>query len=606
MTRVSGRGRVRVLLVAALLGVIGCQVPGPTAPPTRASGRAPNQRLAAADARLYAGDYDGAEAAYRGLARDGVAGAAAHLSTLLAYEGRFQDAIVQARAGVDARSDSDSLARLTRALDWSQQLNEALATGARAVATRPVHVLAHLFYSEVLADTGRFDAATRELRAAEAMGGDGYVRAEIDREWANYYRARGDTGAELNFTQLAVKEQSRFPERQLDLIRYDYGNGKAQAARTAIDRLLSARGKSYRLLIETAQAAFLGGDADRSASLYEAAAQASPDPEAAIGPAELMVVTRRDFTGAHDLLLTALQRDPGSSGAYEFLRYLDLLVIKRDPDAELGAIAPQRPAALAGVRKAALDRVNGYRSGVGLPALREDPALAEAAEAHAYFYLFNFGQPQLQGLGIHAEDPALPGFVGASALDRDRHFGFGGSRSAEVIDHDFSPEASVETWADSVYHRYPLLDRETQLAGYGSAAVGPLTVQVLDLGMTAAGKGDPIVYPAADQKDVPATFSGNELPSPLPQGALPPSGYPVTLQVGGAQKLTVASARLVDPSGHELPVYALAPADAVASSQWALLAQQPLKPGATYVAEVSGKIDGEDFSRRWSFTVSPA
>ena len=604
MTRVSGRGRVPVLLVAVLLSLAGCQAPGTSGPSPRSSPSAQDPRLQAADAKLLGGDYDGAETAYRALLEAEVPGAASHLSTLLAYEGRFHEAVTTARAGVDARADSDSLARLTRALDWSQQLDQALATGARAVAAKPVQPLAHVFYAEVLADTGHFDAAVRELRAAEGASGDAYLRSEIDREWANYYRARGDTGAELNYTQLAVKDEPRFPERQLDLIRYDYGNGRTDAARAAIDKLLRASGKNFRLLLATADSAFVGADGDRASSLYAAAAQVSPDPEAALGQAEVLVVTKRDFNGAHDLLTAALRRDPTSSDVYEYLRYLDLLLLKKDPDAELSQLAPQRPAALAADRKAALDRVNAYRSGVGMAALQEDPALAEAAQAHAYYYLFNFGQPQLQGLGIHTEDPSLPGFFGASSLDRDRHFGYSGGRAAEVIDHDFTPEASVETWADSVYHRYPLLDHESQAEGYGTAAVGPLNVQVLDLGMASAGQADPVVYPAAGQKDVPGTFTGNEIPNPLPQGAIPPTGYPVTLQVGGAQKLAIASARLVDPAGHEVPSYQLAPADAVAASEWAILAQQPLQPGATYTAEVTGKIDGQDFSRRWSFTVA--
>ena len=41
-----------------------------------------------------------------------------------------------------------------------------------------------------------------------------------------------------------------------------------------------------------------------------------------------------------------------------------------------------------------------------------------------------------------------------------------------------------------------------------------------------------------------------------------------------------------------------------ASSEWALLAQHPLTPGAKYTVEVVGKVDGQDFSRRWSFTVA--
>jgi hypothetical protein len=36
------------------------------------------------------------------------------------------------------------------------------------------------------------------------------------------------------------------------------------------------------------------------------------------------------------------------------------------------------------------------------------------------------------------------------------------------------------------------------------------------------------------------------------------------------------------------------------------MAQSPLKPGATYTAEVAGTVDGQPFSQRWSFTVTSA
>ena len=97
----SGRGRRHVLLLAMLLTLAACQAPAAKSQPKTA-----NQRVQAADARLYAGDYDGAEASYRALAGDGVAGAASHLSTLLAYESRFEESVATARAGVQARTDS--------------------------------------------------------------------------------------------------------------------------------------------------------------------------------------------------------------------------------------------------------------------------------------------------------------------------------------------------------------------------------------------------------------------------------------------------------------------------------------------------------------------
>jgi tetratricopeptide (TPR) repeat protein len=609
MTGVRGRGPARLLFLALAVCLVaaGCQAPLTHAAsgPASSQGQAADRRVLAADARLYRGDYDGAEAQYRSLAATGVPGAASHLSTLLAYDGRFEEAVAEAQAGVALRADSDSLARLTRALDWSEQVDAAAQAGARAVAAKPVEALAHAFYSEALADAGRFDAAERELLAAEGMGGDAFVQAEVDREWANAYRGRGDSESELNYSELAVKAQPGFPERQLDLIRFDYGNQRPDSARTLSDRLLASRPKNYRILIGVADAALVGGDTDRAPSLYRAAAEARPDgPEAALGQAEVDVALNRDFNGAHDLLLNALKVNPTSSALYEYLRYLDLLVLKTDPAAELVPIAAQRPADLAAARRAALDAMNGPRSALGLPALQDDPALDEAAQAHAYFYLFNASQSQLGGTGISTEDASLPGFTGVNPIDRARHFGYAGARGAEMANHVLTAAGSVGSSINSVFHRFSLLDPEAVAAGYGEARIGPIAISVLDVGAGAPGAGGPVSYPADRQSGVPSAFVDDEVPSALPQGAPTPAGYPVTVQVGGAQKLSVTSGRLLGPDGREVPSYGLAPGSPLAPNQWALVAMQPLKPGASYTAEVTGTVDGKDFTQRWSFTVT--
>ncbi len=610
MTRVRGPVTARLFPLVLAVAAVACQTP--LSPLTSArpgaiaqSSTSVDRRVLAADAKLHAGDYDGAESALRSLAASRVPGAAAHLSTLLAYEMRFQEAIAEAQAGVQLKADSDSLARLTRALDWAQDINGAVQAGARAVTAKPVEVLAHVYYAEALADAGRFDAARPELRTAENMGGDAYARAEIDREWANFHRVRGDDQSELNYTRLAVKAQPRFPERQLDLIRFDYANQRSDTARSLTDRLFQSHPRSYRLLVAVADAALAGGDVQRAPSLYRAAADVRPEgAEAALGQAEVQVALQRDFTGAHDLLLAALKRDPTSSALYEYLRYLDLLVLKQDPAAELDPISPQRPAALAAERKTALDVLNSRRTAIGLPALRQDPALEEAAQSHAYFYLFNASQAQVGGTGISNEDASLPGFTGVRSIDRDRRFGFTGARGIELASHLLTAGGSVQNWIDSVFHRLPVLDRETVVAGYGAAHVGPIAIAVLDVGAGPAAAGDPIVYPADGQSDVPGVFVDNEVPDPLPQGAITPAGYPVTLAVGGAQQLNVTSGRLLGPDGKEMASYTLGPGNQLGQSQWALVAKEPLQPGARYTAEVSGSVDGQDFTRRWSFAVA--
>ena len=232
--------------------------------------------------------------------------------------------------------------------------------------------------------------------------------------------------------------------------------------------------------------------------------------------------------------------------------------------------------------------------------------MAEAAQAHAHYFLFNFGQPQISGLGVHAEDPTLPGFVAQNGLLRARHWGYTGTRGSEVINHVYTPESAVQVWVDSVFHRFPIIDRETSVTGYGEARIGLLSIAVVDFGLAPAAKGDPVMFPPDQARDVPTSFTGNELPDPLPEGAQPPAGYPITLEAGGASVLTGLSGRLIGPDGKEVTGFALSPGRELGQNEWAFLASSPLKAGALYTVEVSGQIDGQPFTKRWSFTVVQA
>ncbi|MGH7698809.1 MAG: tetratricopeptide repeat protein, partial [Candidatus Dormibacteria bacterium] len=409
--------------------------------------------LGRADVLLFKGDYLGAEAGYRKLAGGGDAHARAHLALLLAYESRYQESLAVAQQAVAARSDSEDLAILTRARDWAQDYDGALQSGAAALRAKPVSPLAHPFYAEVLADSGLYTAARRQLRLGQASARDRYARSEVDREWANLYRDEGDTAQELNYFQLSQRAQPAFPERTLELVRYEYQVGRSSAARTLLAGLQKRDSHAYWALESGAEAAqYLDGDATQATKLYQAALRAAPGaPTASLGLAEL-AANAHHFRAAHDLLLPVLKAHPDAGDVYLFLRYLDQLVLHIDPSADLASASSSAATQLAAAQAEALDRVNGYRVAAGLSPIPAGPGLAQGAEAHAYYVLFNWGAKQLAGLGIHSEAPSLPGFTGVNGLDRSRHFGYRGSRSSEVIDHVESPASAVETWVDAVYH----------------------------------------------------------------------------------------------------------------------------------------------------------
>jgi tetratricopeptide (TPR) repeat protein len=590
----------RLIAFLACLGLIlsACQAPSagkPSVAPTAAD------PLAAADARLFSGDYDGAEAAYLKLIAAGNPVAQAHYALLLDYESRFGEAVVQARAAAAAHPDSVTLGHLTRALDWTEDIAGALDAGSRAVKATPVDPLAHVFYSEALADSAKFPSARAELRAAEKVANDTYAIAEVEREWSNYYRGLGDVLEELNHLQLSIRAQPGFPERQLELARYQYSRPNPAAAQAVLAAIRKQHPGDYGVNVSIGDTAVVYQDVPVAEAAYLAALKVRPNGTAAsLGEAELDVSVKRDFKAAHDLLLASLRANPTSLDVYNYLYHLDLLVLKTDPVQELGP-APAGTA-LSDARKQGLDRVNSFRSALGLPALVESAPLSEAALAHAYFWLFNYGQPAVADVRVHAEDPALPGAIGADSLARAQHFGYPGSRTAEDISHSYLPVAAVDHWVDAVFHRLAIGDPEATTAGYGEAQVGTLSIQVLDLGLAAASTHGPVVYPAPDQGNIPSAFLGNEIPDPAPTARYP-TGYPITIEVGSGSTLKVQSAQLVGPDGKAVAGYGVDPAQ-LQANQYGVLPQDPLAAGSRFTFTVSGTVDGQPFQKSWSFTVA--
>src|SRR4029077_16561732 len=170
-----------------------------------------------------------------------------------------------------------------------------LDAGSRAVKSTPVDPLAHVYYSEALADSGNFEAARTELQAGEKAARDAYISAEAEREWANYYRGKGDPLEELNHLELALKAQPDFPERALELARYKYLDQKADAAKSLLTALHKKHAGDYGVSVAAADSAFLHGDANTAESLYQAALKARPNaPAASVGQAELDVAVKRD------------------------------------------------------------------------------------------------------------------------------------------------------------------------------------------------------------------------------------------------------------------------------------------------------------------------
>lgn len=254
-----------------------------------------------------------------------------------------------------------------------------------------------------------------------------------------------------------------------------------------------------------------------------------------------------------------------------------------DPDDE-----PQR----------ALSVANRYRRIMGLPPLRLDTALCASADSHSRYLDTNneFG---------HTELPGHNDFVGRDLLERSAAFGYSGGGYEDVSYGSSNAAVAVARLFEAPYHRLPFMQPGSPDFGMGRA--GKQTT--LEFGLT--GEEGVAVYPAAGQAGVPRSWSGSEEPDPLgPHGARGRTGFVVTYAyfAPDSADIDVESATLTDASGNAVRCYVNTPAnDSHLPNGVFLIPQAPLRPGATYTADVrAATASGRDISRRWSFTTERA
>lgn len=256
----------------------------------------------------------------------------------------------------------------------------------------------------------------------------------------------------------------------------------------------------------------------------------------------------------------------------------------------------------------AIARANKYRAIVGSLPFLIHPALIQAAQNHARYYVLNHDLPELSGLGAHSEVPNTPGFTGEGPSARAIAAGYPPDWAFVWEDMHFlsDPLRSVDDWVAAPFHRIAVLHPSLRAAGYARANDSGVQVDVLDVAPqhvptgTWRNRPEVLVYPAPDQTDVPVGWHGAEIPSPLPPGASGPVGYPITLYgLGG--KLVISSASLTDLSGKNVPVYPNSP-HCSSRDCYLLIPRQPLLPFTTYEVRTQGTIGEQPFQKVWHFT----
>ena len=539
---------------------------------------------------------------------------------VLNYESKQKQALDEAlKAKKLAPNDGYVLTILTRVEDWNNQTSLAATDGANAVKNAPSSALARAFYGEALADVGRYSEAETQLKkgADLAKNGTDYDRAEVERNWGNYYRDRKDYTQALAHLKLAASDQPNWVERLLELARFSIGRQDLPGATQYLKRAASLSPDDAGLREQLGEVAIFAQDYDVAKAAYQAALKLQPRSALDLEIlGDIAIALDKDTATAtkDEKAAIAIQPTNQEAGAYlvAILRYL----VKDQAAAQQAATQTVAPASSPGpttgyldLDKASVDRqsqalaaLNRYRQLAGLAPVSISPVIHQSALAHAFYTFFNGASPSIRDLGIHKEDSSGQGFTGDNVLARAQHFGYPQRSMAEVITHRSDPGGGVSDWIDSVYHRIPLLRADLLELGYGDAYLGPLTVQVMDMSYKETTTGRVILYPSPDQVGVPVAFNGNEIPDPAPNASYP-IGYPITATFDRNAKVTVTGFHFRGPSGPDIEGISLPPGNETENS-FAFMANTPLKPATTYSADLSYTVSGVAGHKVWQFTTA--
>ncbi|MBI3857482.1 MAG: hypothetical protein HY293_17505 [Planctomycetes bacterium] len=247
-----------------------------------------------------------------------------------------------------------------------------------------------------------------------------------------------------------------------------------------------------------------------------------------------------------------------------------------------------------------VERINVHRKAAGLEPVAADAALSKGCAAHADYLVKNVEHPSTQGLGLHAEDPKLPGYT----KEGER------AGKASVIFLGLEGADAVEGWMGSLFHRIPLLQSRLRKIGYGVARGGPAKVTVVLDATNGLGPGKDatvVIYPAEGQKDFPTSLSP-EIPDPIPESPDKKAGYPVTAVFAEGALVKDAKASLKDAAGNDVPAWVSSPEKPAAADYQrntvGLIPEKPLRPGMSYTVTVSALVRGKAWTKTWSFTTA--
>src|SRR5207237_5261902 len=112
--------------------------------------------------------------------------------------------------------------------------------------------------------------------AALAKKGSAYEKAEIDRNWSNYYRDRKDYTQALDHLKLAAGAQPSWVERLLELARFSIGRQDLTGATEYLQRAATLSPDDAGLREQLGDVAIFAQDYAVAKSAYQAALKLQP------------------------------------------------------------------------------------------------------------------------------------------------------------------------------------------------------------------------------------------------------------------------------------------------------------------------------------------
>ncbi|MCC7355986.1 MAG: hypothetical protein IT330_19775 [Anaerolineae bacterium] len=233
----------------------------------------------------------------------------------------------------------------------------------------------------------------------------------------------------------------------------------------------------------------------------------------------------------------------------------------------------------AGLPEHWLERLNYYRRAADLPPLTEAPSFSVDLAKHVAYMLLNPDDI------FHGETPGRPGYTpeGNRAAAESNLYWYAGP---------IPPPDPIDTWMESLPHRYGILHHGLQTAGFALACnsqhcgAGLNVLRGLQSGANAMPDG--VVYPGPGQGRVSTGI--------------------ISWQFDWQPTAVLTGAALWDASGKPVAITTHSPKPGDYFNVVAVLPTESLSPGVTYTVEMHATLGGRELSRTWSFTtfIQPA